>query len=207
MTVDLIDGVLLLAPGFLALKLFYLFGAQRPRSQWEWTTWSVIASLPIVAVAAALYQFLGGVPATKNPPALEIALRLAVAASFALAASWAWRRIRRSEHRVARMVVDAVAFSAWDQALEEAVWADRLVVLILDDDGKEYRGFIRYGGREDNGADPWIYLIHPEVLEGEKFRPANATHGILVHRDQIRRIRVLEARRRAEPAEERDPRW
>ena len=33
MTIDVVDAVLYLGPGFLALKLFYLFGAQRPRSE------------------------------------------------------------------------------------------------------------------------------------------------------------------------------
>ena len=198
MSVDLVDAILFLAPGFLALKLFYLFGAQRPRSQWEWTTWSVIVSLPVVGIAALLRD-QAPASAGVDPDPAEVALRLAVAIAAGAAASVAWQRIRASRDEWANELRMAVTDSAWDQALEDAQIEGRALVLVLEDE--EYRGTLRYGDRDDNEAEGWLYLMHPEIRDPKtkKFRPANATNGILVHRDQVKRIRILDVRREPEP--------
>lgn len=198
MATDLAAGVLFLAPGFLALKLFYLFGAQRVRSQWEWTTWSVIASLPIGGLASVLRDGAGG-PRTDTDP-LEISLRLLVGIALGGLAALAWQMVRRSRTKRAARLRTWFGSSAWDEALEDVTREKRQVELVLEDDTR-YAGTIRYGGREDNEAEGWIYLVHPEVLKivedglpdagRKKFRPARGTEGCLVHRDRIKRIRVL----------------
>lgn len=196
---DLVSGVLFLAPGFLALKLFYLFGAQRVRSQWEWTTWSVIASLPITGLASVLRDLMM-VPKADPDPA-EITLRLLVGVAFGLLAASGWQVVRRSSHRTASRIRTWFGSSAWDEALEDVGRDKRQVELVLDDDMR-YIGTVRYGGREDNEAEGWIYLVHPEVravaidsdapdASVKKFRPARGTEGYLIHRDRIKRIRVL----------------
>lgn len=187
---DLVSGILFLAPGFLALKLFYLLGAQRTRSEWEWTTWSVIASLPINGIAGVLRDLVGVQKATLDP--LEITLRVLVGVAFGGLAASAWQAVRRSPHRKAGQLRMAFGSSAWDEALEDVGREKRQVELVLDD-GKRYVGTIRYGGREDNEAEGWIYLIYPDVYDDsiKKFRRAQGTRGYLVHRDHIKRLRVL----------------
>jgi hypothetical protein len=194
LSIDLVDGILFLAPGFLALKIFYLFGAQRPRSQWEWTTWSLIASLPINGLAAYLVSVnLPGLVASVDavPQPIEIAIRMAVAAATGGFAAFTWQKVRSSQNEYVDKLRMAVTDSAWDQALEDAQNAKRAVELFLDD-GARYRGTLRYGGREDNAAEGWIYLTYPQVFDEAqgRFRAAKATHGYLVHRDRVRRIRV-----------------
>lgn len=187
---DLVSGVLFLAPGFLALKLFYLLGAQRPRSEWEWTTWSIIASLPISAIAIMLRSLVAVPRSTPDP--VEITLAILVGVVLGSAASAVWQIVRGSSAKWAGRLRRAFGSSAWDEALEDVQRERRQVELVLDD-GKRYVGTIGYGGREDNKAEGWVYLVHPEVYDeaAKRHRPAKGTHGYLVHRDQIKRLRVL----------------
>lgn len=180
---DLVSGILFLAPGFLALKLFYLLGAQRPRSEWEWTTWSVVASLPINGLASLIRDGFA---------VDEVLLRVLFAVAAGCLAASSWQAIRASSHDRARRLRTWFGASAWDEALEDANRAKRVVELVLDD-GVSYRGTVGYGDRNDNEAEGWLYLIHPEVFDKtlDKYRRANGTHGYLVHRDRIKRLRIL----------------
>jgi Family of unknown function (DUF6338) len=198
---DLVSGILFLAPGFLALKLFDLFGAQRRRTEWEWTTWSVIASVPISVAANWVRSWFKG--QTQPPDSPEVILRIVIAVAFAAGAVYAWRRVRGSTHPRALRFRREVGSSAWDAALEDVQRSGRQVELILDDE-KHYIGKVGYGGREDNEAEGWIYLIYPEVFEEatRKFRPAKGTHGYLIHRDHINRVRVLLRKYEPDPRDE-----
>lgn len=196
---DLIAGILFLAPGFLALKLFYLLGAQRVRSEWEWTTWSVVASLPINGLASVLRDRITAPKTSPDPYESVLGLLIGVALGAVLAAGW--RLVRASTRAEAARLRRTFGASAWDEALEDAQRANRQVELVLED-GKRYLGTIGYGGREDNAAEGWLYLIFPEVYDEslKDFRPAKGTHGILLHRDRIKRIRVFLRKHEAGPA-------
>ncbi len=195
---ELVAGVLFLAPGFLALKLFYLFGAQRKRSEWEWTTWSIIASLPLTGIASLLRD-QSAIQRTA-PDALDTAYRLLVAVALGSLVASAWQYVRRSSHHRAAQLRTEFGSSAWDEALEDVQRSRRQVELVLEG-GKRYMGTVRYGGREDNEAEGWVYLTHPEVYDEslKKFRPAKGTHGYLVHRDRILRIRVALTKSEPDP--------
>jgi hypothetical protein len=41
----------LLVPGFIALSVFYWFGLSVKRTDWRWTLWSLVASVPLSAIA------------------------------------------------------------------------------------------------------------------------------------------------------------
>ena len=190
MTTDLVAGVLFLAPGFLALKLFYLLGAQRKRSEWEWTTWSVIASLPITGLASLARDYFSS--ARTDPDPIEVVLRMLIGAAAGVVCGVVWAGIRHSKRDVAGDLRTFFGSSAWDEALEDVGREGRQVELVLED-GLRLAGTIRYGGREDNEAEGWLYLIFPEVFDEEldAFRAAKS-HGYLVHRDRIKRVRVME---------------
>jgi len=187
---DLVAGVLFLASGFLALKLFYLLGAQRVRSQWEWTTWSIVASLPINGIASLLRDRIAIV--RGDPDGYEVALRLLIGIALGSTLAAAWQLVRASGRSEAARFRRAFGASAWDEALEDVQRDHRQVELVLDD-GTKYAGTIGYGGREDNAAEGWLYLIYPEVFDTaiDDYREARGTHGILLHRDRIKRIRVF----------------
>ena len=197
---DITSGVLFLAPGFLALKLFYLFGVQRVRSQWEWTTWSVISSVPIGVAASLLYG--GGLNLTAAPSTVEVANRVVIAVTSGILAACAWQVVRRHPSRKAARLRTFFGSSAWDETLEDVGREKRLVELVLVG-GKRYRGTIRYGGREDNEAEGWLYLVHPKVYDDglELFRRPKGTRGYLIHRDRIERMRIMLRSDEPDPAE------
>jgi hypothetical protein len=188
---DLVNGLLFLAPGFLALKIFYLFGAQRARSDWEWTAWSVIASIPIVGVAAYLRSLVGP-PEIAAPDPLEVLFRVAVAVAVGGSLVGVWWLIYRAPFPWATALVERVQDSVWDHVIAKEISAGRRVAEIVLADGTRYQGTIRHAGREDAGAREFVYLIHPEIFDEAtgRFRDALGTRGILVHREEIRRIRV-----------------
>jgi len=183
------DGIFFLGPGFLALKIFYLFGAQRPRSEWEWTTWSVLASLPLVWIASWVAPLIAD-KASLPPGGVDTSLRFFLALVAGMSGAWAWRRLRSSTRRAARWIRIAVTDSAWDQALDDANLFDRPIEIVTTD-GSCYRGRLRYGGREDTQAEGWMYLVYPDVRKDGCYRPVRGAHGLLVHRDKIDRIRVF----------------
>jgi hypothetical protein len=189
------DAAVLLIPGFLALKLFYLFGAQRPRSQWEWTTWSVLVSFPIDWSVRALgpnaAAWLHVEPAT-----VDVVLRLVAAIGLAAAAVLVWGLIRASDVtwlvRLRRSVTD----SAWDEVLDNAHRKKRWleVQAVRSGGDTRYRGWLDTAGREDAQAEPWVYLrkVTRQAESGGAWTELAGTHGVLIHRDQIRSIRIFE---------------
>jgi hypothetical protein len=130
-TTDLVAGVLFLAPGFLALTLFYLLGAQRKRSEWEWTTWSVIASLPITGLASLARDYFSS--ARTDPDPIEVVLRMLIGAAAGVVCGVVWAGIRHSKRDVAGDLRTFFGSSAWDEALEDVGREGRQVELVLED--------------------------------------------------------------------------
>jgi hypothetical protein len=201
--VDLVQAALFLAPGFLALKIFYLFGAQRPRSQWEWTTWSIVASLPLNGVAALTASALArpasqaaiptvtSAPSAWQPDAASIALALVLAVLSGAVLALAWRTVRASDGKRATWLRRELTDSAWDQALEDAHFKERAIVVVMDD-GARYRGKLKYGGREDTQAAGWMYLHWPGKRneKTQEWGRLRGTHGLLIERSKIRLLQV-----------------
>lgn len=186
---DLVDGILFLAPGFFALKLFYVLGAQRRRSEWEWTTWSVLVSIPINLVAAWMATGSFGL---GKPDLVEIENRFAVASLLGLLAVLVWHLLWRSIKPIAVDLRRLIGTSAWDETLDDVDRHRRAVEVVLDD-GARYQGTVTYAGREDNEVEGWLYLTHPKVYDvgTKKFRPPRGTAGYLIHTDHIKRLRVM----------------
>jgi hypothetical protein len=197
------SAILFLAPGFIALKLFSLFGAQRPRSQFEWTIWSVLASLPLAVAARAVVRFLDYVDWLDRDTFLsfweispEDVLRFGLAVLAGLAFAWLWKRDRAARLR------EHVADSAWDWHIEWAYIKDRRLRVVLVEDGKEvtYRGWVGRSAREDTAAEPWLCLKEPERQGSDgKFARANAMQ-MLVRRDKVQRVMVYRGADEPEPA-------
>jgi hypothetical protein len=178
---DLRDAAFLLAPGFLTLKLFQHLGAQRERSEWEWTVWSVLVSLGIDLV-------------TKDP-----AQKLAVAVGVGVALVIGWRYVGQQSSRATVWLRRALVDSAWDHTLDEAARAHNPVE-ILTENGRLF-GRLRTFAREERGAEPWIYLtdVKQAPPDSDEWTALRRTEGVLIHRDQMRRLRVIR-RQEAEPS-------
>lgn len=196
---DLRTAAVALAPGFIALKVFYLFGAQRPRSQWEWIIWSVFVSLPLDAFAdwsaPHVANWTGlALDLSDAPIRVGAAVLAGVGASLlwrlAGASRWGWLRDRQRD----------VTDSAFDIVIEDAVRNKRPVEIVVRDGDEtvQYRGRAHTFARESAQVQPWMYLtsVH-ERRNKRKFVEVPGTHGIMFHRDRVERIRILD---RPEPA-------
>lgn len=182
---NLRDAAFLLAPGFLTLKLFQHFGAQRKRSEWEWTVWSVLVSLAIDV-------------ATKDPAA-----KLGVALVAGLLLVSIWRVVGRQSNRVTRRLRRELIDSAWDHVLDEACRSHHPVEVVTDD-GRRFFGVLQTFAREEKEAEPWLYLtdVKEASADDDDWDTLSRTEGVLIHRDHVRRLRVVRGSRppRAEAA-------
>jgi hypothetical protein len=166
------DTLRLLVPGFIALKIFYLFGLRTRRSDLEWVIWSVLAAAAIDAVVRLIPA--GG-------PTLLIAVALAVL--FGLAAAVLWRLVasRRPaiRERSARM--------AWDAVLSKPRW-----VQVWMRDG------LTISGHTDLVADPVetdvldLYLKDAAWIGADnEVVPMTGVEGVVIGRDAIAFVQVL----------------
>jgi hypothetical protein len=195
-TQQLLSAAGLLAPGFIAMKLFYVFGAQRQRSQWEWTTWSVLISLPIdwvTAIAAPSVEANTKIPSL----AADLATRYGFAIGAAAVACYVWRKLKQSDKDRVVWLRRALTDSAWDEVTDDAVLHKRyLEVVTRGDNDREvtFKGWLSTAGREDSRAEPWLYLrqVEERTEPDGRWRETAGLHGLLLHRDHIERIRVLD---------------
>lgn len=198
---DVADAVLLLGPGFVLLKAFALAGGQHQRLQWEWVVWSVLLSIPVAAVTGWLAPIAADLSGMPQLTEWEAGARFVVAAIAGVAAGLAWIWVRRSRYERVRRIYRSAIDSAWDLALDDATrlapdGSSYGVEATVDIAGREafYYGTLSAFGYERAKADPWIYLTFVSRWEGEDkggFQPMEQTEGLLLHRDQIRRLRVI----------------
>jgi hypothetical protein len=194
------------------MKLFYMFGAQRQRLEWEWVAWSVLLSLVIDALTTAVVQpWL--VSRRIEPSVADVLARVALALSIAAFGIILWRFIKRSDLGLVVQVRRAMTDSAWDEVLDDSVVHGRWVQVDTDVNGHErsFLGWVRTAGREDANAERWLYLervcdVTQKVGASEKSSAEDPKElgfqGLLIHRDQVRRLWVLKGQddgRKPEP--------
>lgn len=80
--------------------------------------------------------------------------------------------------------------------MDDAVRHKRWVELVTDTPAGEvsYTGWLSTVGREDSAAERWVYIEKVQERrrrEGER-ETLPGTHGLLIHRDHIKRIRVFD---------------
>jgi len=201
-TEDLINVVLVLAPGFVALKIFQHFGTQRKRSEWEWTVWSIIVGAVIALTVAALrvdlftndvIAELGGGLTFGTSGVVE---RFAVATLFGSVLAIAWRGIGSRAIPALSGLTRQLTNSAWDHVLDEAA-AQRFGLEVVIDAG-DAPGDVRFYGslgtfaHERDEAEPWLYVQCVRTWDPGKKGYADMpnTDGVLIHRDQIKWMRV-----------------
>jgi hypothetical protein len=193
---DIITVAGLVAPGFLAMKLFYTFGAQRQRAQWEWIVWSALIGLP----ADALARWVTGTfthPADWPDWPVDGAVRLLLPCGLALLFAWVWReRVKPAEEGWLRFLRRGLTDSAWDEVMDDAVQHERWVEIVTETSSGEvsYTGWLSTVGREDSAAERWVYIekVQHRPGDGAELVPLVATHGLLIHRDHIKRIRIFD---------------
>jgi hypothetical protein len=196
---EFIEGLIILAPGFLLLKLVYLFGGQHRRLEWEWAVWSAMLGVALSALASVIIGIadLSGVAGPVPRPAAQTSLAFALAIVFGLGLAYVWRRLGRTSNPEARKLRRFIADSAWDFVLDEAAANGRGVEVTLTIADKEvsYFGSLHTYGQEVSAVEPWIYLEHVFRWDQttDAYKPmSERTVGMLFHRDHIVRLRFIE---------------
>lgn len=72
---EVVAAISYLIPGFIALKIFYVFAFRSKRSDLEWAVWSLLGSAAIAPVTSGTASFLG---LTKSPGTFEAAVKSCV---------------------------------------------------------------------------------------------------------------------------------
>lgn len=188
-----------MGPGFIFVKVVYLFGEQHKRLDWEWLVWSVLASLPIAGATDVLLS-----PKLQGPLPFEFVqgtTRFALVLVAGSAVAYLWRTHRHNQHPLVRFVRHSLADSAWDVVLDNALRDGCGVAVTVErpnDAGvtteASYYGRLATFGYETAGAEPIVFLKGVskwDSAEG-KYVPlaGDKRDGLLFHRDEIKRMRI-----------------
>ncbi len=198
---DVLQFVAIIGPGFVLLKVLYIFGGQHRRLEWEWVVWSVLLGLVLSSISRAVVGVAafdwGPIPHDDGIVLTSFTLAVVFGASLA----YGWERVKRSPRDDARRLRRWVNDSAWDFVLDDANRKDNGVEVITEIDDKEvaYYGSLDTFGQEVAEAEPWIYLTFVYRWdEKEGYLPlSEKTVGMLFHRSQVKRLRFIA---RDEPA-------
>lgn len=218
---DAVATLRFLVPGFVLLSVFYWFGLATKRTDWRWLLWSLIASVPIGWLGSWIAEWTGdkptdlatavaacGVDLAADEPTrsvLRTGLKECVSSAFAahnqdwqlliglviavvggFLAVWAWRLLAREVPALRKKSEPLV----WGSVLREPRW---LKVWL------EKEVFVGYPREvadpvEVDAGDLDLYLGEPMSTKdkGETFERMKNVEGILLRRDDIRRIEVFQ---------------
>jgi hypothetical protein len=197
---DVLQFIAAIGPGFVLLKVLYIFGGQHRRLEWEWVVWSVIIGLCLSGFAGFVVMLGSSIEGPLPREAVEIGLRFVLAMAGGVGLAWLWAWVKDSDDERARRLVRYIGDSAWDFVLDEANRKDRGVEVTTEQDGKEisYYGSLDTFGQEVAEAEPWLYITFVYRWEdGKGYLPmARQTVGMLFHKTEIKRLRFIE---RGEP--------
>ena len=194
---DVLPFVAIIGPGFVFLKVLYVFGGQHRRLEWEWVVWSVLIGLVLSWVGTILANILAF---WQGPVPRELAIGMVsfvLAVVFGGLAAAAWERLKQKQltNTNARRLHRWVSDSAWDFVLDEADRRDNGVEVTVEVDGKEksYYGSLDTYGQEVAEAKPYVYLTYVYLWDPKKgYLPMDKrTEGILFHQRDIKRMRFI----------------
>ena len=170
------DTLELLIPGFVALKVFYVFGLQTKRSDAQWALWSVLVSAPIAAITRLI------TPA-NSISSLFVGLALASIVGGLLVFAWRgiagrWSSLRAREQ-----------LRAWDVVLgvDEAPW---LQVEMAD--SRVFVGQPKYVASSVDTDSLDLYLTDVRQSDGTNLAQIPGIDGILISRSDVSLIAVFQ---------------
>lgn len=214
---QVVDTLRLLIPGFVALKVFYVFGQRTKRADWEWTLWSVLLSAPIAGAATWIAGVVGASTTSLSAAIVDCGvtnapgetgddlrailaacvndstaahnadLRLLLAVGIALLGGLGLALAWQYLSKRVASLREKASLEAWDAVLSEPHWVQLKV------------GDLIYSGKVKVVADPVetddldIYITEPAIISGSTTTELTETAGILVARDKIDWIQVLKS--------------
>jgi hypothetical protein len=166
------DTLALLIPGFIALKIFYVFGLQTKRSDAEWALWSILVSAPIAGVTTI-------VAGANN---VVVSLVLAVIIGGLLIAAWrlvaqTWPTLKAKEQ-----------IRAWDVIFGgDAPWLQ-----VEMSDGRVFVGQPKYVASSVDTDALDLYLVDVRQSDGTNLTPIPGIEGLLIARSDVNLIAVFQ---------------
>ena len=205
---DLISALFVIAPGFVALKLFQVTGTRWKRTDWEWVIWSLVAGVFIAVVVAVVIALVGGalIPPGQLSLTPEVVItttgvpeRFLVAVILGVGLGWVWQRLPWANAWRRRM-----ENSAWDLVLQSTSDARGGVEVVTKEAEtvERFYGALHSFGRESEQAEPWIYLTKVQRFDAAtgQFGAIARTQGLLIHRDNVLRVRLVAVEAPQQPA-------
>jgi hypothetical protein len=171
------DTLRLLVPGFLAAKAFYLFGLRTKRSDAQWLIWSLIAAVPVTAVANQLLP-------THGNDLANLLLSFALGIGGGIAAGYLWRLTIRVWPRANA----EAATRAWDILLSRNPTQWLQIELVSK---KVVSGRPLFSSRSVDTDDLDVYIVDPQLVDGDHYIPMPGVEGLLISRSQIASITVF----------------
>jgi hypothetical protein len=174
---EVADTLRLLVPGFILMKTFYWFGLKTKRSDAQWVIWSILAAVPVNALATALF------PGNDNNRTLLLATAIALVAGWIIGLAWqALIRLRPSFGAEA-------AIRAWDVVFGQTK-PEWLQVKLTD--ATVYVGKPVSAARSVDTDDLDLYIIEPRILAKDGgYVQLHGVSGVLLPRSQIVAIAVF----------------
>jgi hypothetical protein len=157
-------------PGFLALRVFYWRGLSTQRTDLELILWSLVASVPVYAVAL-------GIRPDDDLLTLIIAAGLGLVGGEVAARIWRWAIRRRPRLR------EYVAPTAWDAVIgrAEGGWFQ-----VRTTDGVIYHGWAEVVAESAQTENLDLYLRDVSYVDGDGNRVRlEAAEGVLIPRSSV----------------------
>ncbi len=202
---DVLQFIAVIGPGFVLLKVLYVFGGQHRRLEWEWVVWSVLIGLVLTSASAGFVGFFSFIEGPMPRDSVLVLTSFGLAAGCGAGLAYLWERVKQSRRPEARRLHRWISDSAWDFVLDEANRRDTGVEIITEVDDKEvaYYGTLDTFGQEVAQAEPWIYLTFVYRWDPDRgYLPmSDRTEGMLFHRRNIKRLRFIAENKPQETAE------
>lgn len=178
---ELVQILLYVLPGFIGLKVVYLFGIRQRRTDLEWTIWSIALSSIAFIVAAPVRAWLGlgdtgaKAIALSYPAALLMAAGLVVVLRLPTIRRQRWRLIAEP----------------WDMAYAEAI--DRKLQIVVElHDGREVYGDMLWMGLAGEGAARSVTIGNAQMSDGDgEWAMLPADQELHIPESSIRLLRLV----------------
>ena len=214
---DVAATLRLLVPGFVALSVFYWFGLAVKRTDWRWTLWSLVASVPITYAAGAIAEAwfgvtrqslaaafadcgteaLGGLTtAAEQRTALNECATASIAANHPEIMLGIALLIALVAGAIGAIVWRRIATAqpSWLRGMQPNAWGAYLResrwLLVKTEDGL-------YSGWAQSVADPVetddldLLLGEPQLVVDGTYTPLANVEGLLVRREDIKWVALL----------------
>jgi hypothetical protein len=155
---ELVQILLYVLPGFIGLKIVYVFGIRQRRTDLEWIIWSIALSTAAFVLVSPVRDWLG-LPET-NPLAVVLSYPAAFLLAGILLVGWQLPVVQQQQWRLIA--------EPWDMAYADAISRHLQAVVELQD-GREVYGDILWMGLAGEGSARSITVgsVHVSDADGK----------------------------------------